>query len=128
MRRSRNMRPTWLTTNDLKERVPALTPTTRGLCHRLLGINHVSIKLPPLRPLSKRPQIPLPWSRDPLFPMKRTTMRLRLTKKTMRDYSSPASWRRLWEVTVTSRLRWPALCRLKKNKKGDVSSVSLQIT
>ena len=28
----RNMRPTWLTTNDSKERVPALTPTTRGLC------------------------------------------------------------------------------------------------
>ena len=26
------------------------------------------------------------------------------------------------------RLRWPALCRLKRNKKGDVSSVSLQIT
>ena len=32
------MRPTWLATNDSKERVPALTPTTRGLCHRLLGI------------------------------------------------------------------------------------------
>ena len=31
-------------------------------------------------------------------------------------------------VMVTSRLRWPALCRLNKNKKGDVSSVSLQIT
>ena len=60
--------------------------------------------------------------------MRRTALRLRLTRKTMRDYSSLASWRRHWEVTVTSKLRWPALCRLKRNKKGDVSSVSLQIT
>ena len=29
---------------------------------------------------------------------------------------------------ITSRLRWPALCRLKRNRKGDVSFASLQIT
>ena len=58
-----------------------------------------------MRPQSKRPQIPLPRSQDPLFLMKRTTVRLRLSKKAMRDYSSPASWRRLWEATATSQIK-----------------------
>ena len=128
MRWLRNTRLTLLITNTLKERVPVLTLTTRGLCLRLLGTNPASIKLPPLWPQSKRPQILLPWSRDLLFQKRRTALRWSLTRKMMRDYSSPASWRRLWEAMVTSKLRWPTLCRLKRNKKGDVSSVSLQIT
>ena len=128
MRWSRNTSLMLPITNALRERVPVLTLNIRGLCPRLPGTNHASIKLPPLRPQLKRLQIPLPQSWDLLFQGRRTTMKLSLTRNMIRDYSSPASCRRLWKVMVTCKLRWPALCRFKRNKKGDVSSVSLKIT
>ena len=81
--------------NTLKERVPALTLVTRGLQLRLLATNPASIKLLPLPHQLRRPQILLLQSQDLLFLKMKIIRKWSRPGKTMRDCSSPASWRRL---------------------------------
>ena len=93
MRPSRSMKLMWPVTKGLMVRVPALLPVSRRLLAILQGTGLGFIKLQCLLQLLRRQRRML------IIRRKSTPRELNHLKKTIRDYTSPAIWRRLYQMT-----------------------------